>query len=151
MFWNTMTQRLGDETAHKYHCAGCVFGVPPSGGRGAAMLSLAKRRLASMDFVGLANRFHDSMTLLTWWLGLPPLNVTCSANVELKLGLTAHNLSKSRPPMGLSPEGAAAVERQNALDAELYRYAPDPTLDYPARPRPYGLEASPDACVPDPL
>ena len=51
-----------------------------SDGAGREVLARALRLLRRMDFVGLAERFSESMTLLTWWLGLPPLNVTCTAN-----------------------------------------------------------------------
>ena len=36
----------------------------------------------------MTSRFPESMTLLSWWLGLPPLNVTCSSNMEKKVGLS---------------------------------------------------------------
>ena len=86
------------------------------------MLALAKERLRRVDFVGLASRFLDSMTLLSWWLGLPPLNVTCSANMDTKLGVTDAGRAGGGA-MRLTAEGIAIAERQNALDVELYRFA----------------------------
>ena len=65
--------------------------------------------------MGIASRFSDSMTLMSWQLGLPPLNLTCAANAQPP-SQRAHRL----PP--LSREGRAAVERFNALDLELYEY-----------------------------
>ena len=43
------------------------------------------------------------------------LNVTCSANMESKLG------ARPGASFKLSPSGIATVEKQNALDMELYR------------------------------
>jgi hypothetical protein len=121
--WNIQTQYLGDTTLHRYQPRGNRWGVDPQSPRARAMLSLAKRRLAAMDFVGLASRFSESMALLSWSLGLPPLNITCSSNVEHKVGLHPPNLTTSAPPLGLSAEGKRAIQAQNQLDLELYEYA----------------------------
>lgn len=116
---------LGDTSFYKLRQPSSPFGIDPHDPNAHAVLSLAKRRLRAMDFVGLAHRFLDSMTLLSWWLGLPPLNVTCSANLEMKLEWKQRNMSgaERQAAVGLSPTGVAIVEEQNALDVELYLYA----------------------------
>lgn len=122
MTWNLQTQYLGDTRLSTFHKASNRWGVRSNTAEGRAMLQLAKQRMATMDFVGLTSRFHDSITLLSWWLGLPPLNVTCSSNLERKLGLKA-NLTMDAPPLGLSAEGRRVVADQNALDMELFAFA----------------------------
>ena len=70
--WNHMTQYVGDTRYFSKKRPASRLGVSPDSLNGRAMLELAKRRLDAMDFVGIASRFKDSMTLLSWWLGLPP-------------------------------------------------------------------------------
>ena len=53
------------------------------------------------------------------WLGLPPLNVSCSANIDRKGGLR----EGSEAALGLSAAAAAAVEAQHSLDVELHDLA----------------------------
>uniref|UniRef100_A0A7S3C3G9 Uncharacterized protein n=1 Tax=Haptolina ericina TaxID=156174 RepID=A0A7S3C3G9_9EUKA len=87
---------------------------------GRASLSLAKRRLHSLDFVGLASRFTDSFALLSWWLGLPPLNTTCITNTRAPWEREAAEQQKL---LTLSDAGRRAVLERNSLDMELYREA----------------------------
>ena len=83
----------------------------------AAVAPLAARWLSTSHSASCAtmpprvrDRFSESMTLLTWWLGLPPLNVTCRANVF------AHAANEAT----LSTEAERAVLADNALDLRLY-------------------------------
>jgi hypothetical protein len=127
--WNAATRRIGDATIHRYDHTNNERRGLRDDERGREALALAKRRLHSMDFVGLGSRFHDSVTLLSWWLGLPPLNVTCEASMErpnhaqssLSATLSMMKGSKSRPRLSSAAE--AELKRQNALDVELYAEA----------------------------
>ena len=119
---------------------------------GRATLALAKARLSGADFVGLADRFDESMELMAWALGLP-LERYCACNVnrlkarfekaapgcddevgdgddDRRLGHHDHDRgvegAPSRaggPPLLLSPAARREVESDNALDLELYRHA----------------------------
>lgn len=127
MLWNVQTQLIGDTRHYKYRRPSSSYGISPDHPESKRILELAKSRLEAMDFVGVASRFSDSMTLLSWWLGLPPLNVTCSSNLEQKEGWADPNMTseswQSSGPLSLTDEGVALVEQQNALDLELYRHA----------------------------
>ena len=84
---------------------------------GRAMLELAKRRMSSMDFVGLASRFAESMEVMAWKLGIP-LTRFCSCNVH-----ALKNAARSKGGGALSDEAKKAVLKGNALDVELYEHA----------------------------
>jgi hypothetical protein len=118
---NEATRMVGGLRVHRYlKAAGSEWlGTPHplfNDSHGRAVLLLAKRRVRSIDFLGLASRFADSLVLLSWWLGLPPLNITCVTN--------------KRPPweaehklLTLSDAGRSAVLARNSLDMELYTEA----------------------------
>ena len=81
---------------------------------GFEILRVAKRRLESLDFVGVAHRMLDSFALLSWWIGIPPLNVTCLAN-------RATDFSR----FVLTSDAVAIIRKYNALDEALFKHASD--------------------------
>ena len=78
--------------------------------KGRAVLARAKARLDSMDFVGLTERFTDSVALMSWQVGIP-LESFCSCNLN------------PFKPLNLTVEAAAEIEARNSLDMDLYRHA----------------------------
>jgi len=78
-------------------------------------LKQAMRRLQSVDFVGLVDKFDESMLLLTRWLGLPSLNLTYIVNARVKTTMPDH--------FQMDPHAIAEVEADNAMDLVLYRQA----------------------------
>lgn len=70
---NTQTLMIGGDQ-HRYVKSTDTFLKNDSYGR--SILEKAKVRLDSLDFVGITSDLMKSFTLLTWWLGIPPLNVT---------------------------------------------------------------------------
>jgi hypothetical protein len=84
----------------------------PFGGCTRELLEQAKATLARFDFVGLTERFDESYVALCRRFGW-------------KLGyFRAEKGNAKRPPVSeLTADVIAAIERQNQLDVELYRYA----------------------------
>ena len=78
--------------------------------RGRLVLERAKARLDSMDFVGLTERFADSVALMSWQVGIP-LESFCSCNLN------------PFKPLNLTTDAAVAIEARNSLDMDLYRHA----------------------------
>jgi len=81
---------------------------------GRNVLDLAKRRLSSMDFVGLTSRFGESMEIMSWKLGIP-MSRYCSCNVNMFKPATHER--------NLTYEANERIERLNCLDMELYDHA----------------------------
>jgi hypothetical protein len=78
-------------------------------------LELAKERLAQeIAFVGLVEKFEDSMALLSYTFGWNPVAEYQNLMVAPK-----------RPKKELEPEVQDAIATRNALDLELYAYAQD--------------------------
>jgi hypothetical protein len=78
-------------------------------------LELAKERLAEeIAFVGLVERFEDSMALLSYTFGWNPVAEYQNLMVAPK-----------RPKRELEPDVRDAIADRNALDLELYAYAKD--------------------------
>jgi Sulfotransferase family len=76
-------------------------------------LEVAKQRLAEeFTFVGLVERFEDSMALLSYTFGWNPLAEYQNLMVAPK-----------RPKRELEPEVWEAIATRNSLDLELYAYA----------------------------
>ena len=118
--WNTATKMIGGDLHRYITSSGYV--LLPNTSLGQQTATRAKERLHKMDFVGLAYRFHDSMVLLSWWLGLPSLNITCVANAQPPWQASQKG-GKHDPRMKLSKQGVAAILKQNQLDLELYHEA----------------------------
>lgn len=78
------------------------------------LLAKAKQRLASFDFVGVTDRFAESMKLL-----LATFGWTTTMDVPHLNALPDPTLSEKT----LSPETLAKIQAYTRLDAELYRFA----------------------------
>ena len=84
----------------------------PDYGRGQDPLELAKENLAKFEFVGILERFWESLALLAYLFNWAPLE---SARI---------NVTARRPSVGEVDERTLARLRQiNELDLELYRSA----------------------------
>ena len=87
---------------------------PPIGQCSQAMLSRAKANLEeSFTFVGLAERFDESLVLMSRLLGWPEVPLYYPMNVN----------TRSADRVELDPAAAELVRSHNALDVELYRFA----------------------------
>src|SRR4030095_14701020 len=73
---------------------------------------LAKVHLESLAFFGLKERFDDSVKLLAYTFGWPPIKMKATLNIAP---------SESKP--NVTPEVQALLEKTNRLDMELYQYA----------------------------
>ncbi|MCU0525902.1 MAG: sulfotransferase family protein [Elainella sp. Prado103] len=79
----------------------------------AETLDLAKTSLDQFGFVGLVERFQDSLFLLSYIFGWKPI-----------LNSRRENAAKVKKPVDEIPESTLAVIRANSqLDAQLYDYA----------------------------
>ena len=75
-------------------------------------LALAKVHLEYLAFFGLKERFDDSIKLLAYTFGWPPIKIEAKLN-------TAPTDSKPK----ITPEAAALLEKTNGPDMEFYQYA----------------------------
>ncbi len=76
-------------------------------------LELARTSLDDFGFVGLVERFQDSLFLLSYIFGWKPI-----------LNTRRENASKVKKPVNEIPESTLEVIRQNSqLDAQLYQHA----------------------------
>jgi hypothetical protein len=81
----------------------------------AETLELAKNSLDDFGFVGLVERFQDSLFLLSYIFGWKPI-----------LNSRKENAAKVKKPINEISEQTLAVIRENSqLDAEIYRHAAD--------------------------
>ena len=88
------------------------WGTVPFGACTPAMLQQAKRNLATMDVVGLTERFDATLLLLGQRFGWT------------QLGYRRANRNRVRPPrVALSPAERLALLALNELDVQLYAYA----------------------------
>ncbi|NJP06717.1 MAG: sulfotransferase family 2 domain-containing protein [Chloroflexaceae bacterium] len=78
----------------------------------ALVVAIAKTHLDSCAFVGLTERFDDSLRLLCYTFGWSPIEHYISQNVTP---------AELRPE--ITPAQEALILKQNALDLELYTYA----------------------------
>lgn len=79
----------------------------------AESLELARNSLDDFGFVGLVERFQDSLFLLSYIFGWKPI-----------LNSRKENAAKVKKPINEVPESTLAVIRENSqLDAELYHHA----------------------------
>lgn len=77
------------------------------------LLAEAKYRLSNMAFFGLTERFQDSLFLMAFTFGLPPL-----------VDYQKLNVAPSRPRQdNLPPETVQQIRDENQLDLQLYAYA----------------------------
>ncbi len=77
------------------------------------LLRIAKKRIIEFEFVGLAERYQDSMFLLYYTFGWKPLHSSWKLNVSAK-----------RPHRNDLPQKTIEIiESWNKLDTELYSYA----------------------------
>lgn len=76
-------------------------------------IELAKQRLADFDFVGLTERFQDSLFLLCYKLGWPPM-IT-----RIHKHKSPHRLNKTE----LSLKTVEKLHELNHLDLKLYEFA----------------------------
>ncbi len=84
----------------------------PTGILPASAVEAAKESLRGFAFVGIQERFTESIALLQRILGLGPVPVGVSRHVN-----------PDRPGLDqLNPEQRALIEAHNELDAELYRF-----------------------------
>ena len=92
---------------------------------GRAALARAKRRLAAMAFVGLVERFDESLALLEHRVGFRvPGQCVCNINPFKRLGPASMLSSRDTRAGGeLSAAARERIERDNSLDAELHAYA----------------------------
>lgn len=87
---------------------------PPIGQCTEAMLSQAKANLTeSFTFVGLAERFDESLILMSRLLGWPEVPLYYPMNVN----------ARSAESVDLDAAAAELVRSQNTFDIELYRFA----------------------------
>jgi hypothetical protein len=78
-----------------------------------ALIQLGKERIERFAFLGLTERFHESVHLLTYMLGWEPVKEIPELNVSNET-IKFNQLSKRT---------LCAIEERNRIDAELYRYA----------------------------
>lgn len=77
------------------------------------ILSLAKKSLDRFAFVGLVERFQDSLFLLSYIFGWKPI-----------INTRKENAAKSKKALDeISPSTIDVIKQSTALDAELYQYA----------------------------
>lgn len=74
---------------------------------------LARQRLNKMAFVGLTERFQDSLLLLSFTFGWRPF----LDNLRMNVNPSPHRLDE------LDPQTMTLLERYNAMDQPLYDYA----------------------------
>jgi hypothetical protein len=80
------------------------------------LLARAKQRLASFEFVGVTERFTESVQLMCHTFGWPEPSKQPHAHKTANSGLTSESLSA---------DTQAKIEDLTRLDAELYRFACD--------------------------
>jgi len=85
-----------------------LSGLPPE-----EIFELAKQSLDQCAFVGLVERFQDSLYLLSYIFGWNPI-----------INTRRENAAKSQSPLdNLPPTTLAALKENSAYDIELYQYA----------------------------
>jgi len=86
-----------------------------------------------LGFVGLTERFDESMVMFRAWLG----------SADLKVGYITTNVGKEKPswPILEDPELAEVVREANQADLELYRHAAEHTFAKQVKNYGAGLEA----------
>ena len=120
--FNEATRMIGSRHSHRYVRTPEMLRPVLNDSNGRAMLALARRRLQSLDFVGLASRFTDSMTLLSWWLGLPPLNITCATSEPILAMLESHLFCEHHPCKPFCERRVSARRRRaTAVGARAHR------------------------------
>ncbi|NJP06719.1 MAG: hypothetical protein HC837_14425 [Chloroflexaceae bacterium] len=77
-----------------------------------SVVAIAKAHLDGCAFVGLTERFDDSLRLLCYTFGWSPIEHYVSQNVTP---------AELRPE--ITPAQEALILKRNALDLELYTYA----------------------------
>ena len=94
-----------------WQLAGLGFSKHQSGSEVEA-LRLAKDHLAQCDFVGILEQFTDSLDLMSYTFGWPPVE-----------GIPKENVTPDRVPLRrIDPELQRRIRERSCLDMELYEY-----------------------------
>ena len=76
------------------------------------LLDLAKARLAEFVFIGLAERFEESVKMMSWLLGVEPSNTDSALNISPERAQRQH----------LSARALDLIRENTQLDMQLYEY-----------------------------